>query len=393
MPDVDVWFAIPSASVDKCRRVLPVWRAMGYKTAVLQNRERGEIPADVVVWADAYPGWAESINILHRQIVPAGAPIIVSGGDDMLPDPERSAGQIAREFLERFPDTFGVMQPQGDGFLQAKQYCGSPWLGRVFCRAMYGGRGAMCAAYRHNWADHELFWVSACCGALWERPDLSQFHDHFTRSGGAAPEYWTSAVGAADEADVRTFIARSWLGFPGAAPSPDEQAARGRGLDVSVFRNRYPHTAERYWAARYGGEILAGEPERRMRAALSACAERGRVRVAIFGAGTHTRLSAAALASPPVEIVALVDEDSRVLGAGSGGARPRLLGFPVLAPREAMAMGPHAVVLSSSTQEERLMERARASMPGVPIVRLYGEQAAEMCASGTHPLPPPSGRG
>src|SRR5262245_31422690 len=114
MKHSEVWFAIPSASVDRCRAVLPKWRDMGYKIAVLQNRERGEIPADITVWYDYYPGWPGSINILARDIVPRSAPIIVSGGDDMLPDPNHTAEQIARQFLERFPDTFGVMQPHGD---------------------------------------------------------------------------------------------------------------------------------------------------------------------------------------------------------------------------------------------------------------------------------------
>src|SRR5262249_54265870 len=104
------WFAIPSASPDKCRKVLPALRAMGYKIAVLQNQARADIPADLVVWSDTYPGWAESINILARQVVPRDCPVIVSGGDDMLPDPSQRAGELARQFLGRFPDTLGVMQ-------------------------------------------------------------------------------------------------------------------------------------------------------------------------------------------------------------------------------------------------------------------------------------------
>ena len=67
----EVWFAIPSASVERCRLRLPAWRERGYRIAILQNEERGDIPADITRWSDRYPGWAESINILCRDIVPA----------------------------------------------------------------------------------------------------------------------------------------------------------------------------------------------------------------------------------------------------------------------------------------------------------------------------------
>ncbi len=163
----EVWLALPSASVEMSRKNLPAWRAMGYKVAVYQGRERGEIPADVCVYSDEYHGWSDAVNRLCLSIVPKSADIVVAAGDDMLPDPHVDAGTIGRQFLERYPDLFGVMQPHGDPYLGARLYCGSPWMGRAYFENMYGGRGPTWPQYRHNWTDNEITgWRGAwgCCG-------------------------------------------------------------------------------------------------------------------------------------------------------------------------------------------------------------------------------------
>lgn len=379
MPSKDpaVWFAIPSANPDFCRATLPAWRERGYRVAVLQNHARADIPADLCVWSDHYPGWAASINLLCRDIVPHDAPIVVSGGDDMLPDPDRAAHEIAREFLARFPAGFGVMQPTGDQLLGAGTFCGSPWLGRGWIRAAYQGRGPLHPAYRHNWADNELHWVARCAGALWARPDLTQRHEHFSRTGAPKPDYWAREVEARDRHDVQLFLARAWQGFPGAQPL-------GRPpLDLAPFHAEYPHTAERYWSARYGAALVAEEPTARLAAALRQCAAAGLRRVAIFGAGSHTRAAAAALADSPVAIACFIDDNPAlradatpaaggVTGSGTGGGTGWLWGWPILSVREAAALRPDAVILSSATQEDAL---ARAAAPlhhaGATIIRLY----------------------
>lgn len=361
----EVWFAIPSANPDNCRARLPVWRDMGYRIAVLQNWRRAEIPADIVVWSDSYPGWPGSVNLLCREIVPKSAPIIVTGGDDMLPDPTMTAQEIAAQFLERFPDTFGVMQPTGDGYMSCDGYCGSPWLGRAWIERAYRGGGPMWAEYTHNWADKELRWVAKGLRALWMRPDLTHRHEHFSRAGEERPDYWSAAVAPKDRADVELFLSRKWTRFPGHEPlgemPPYDHELAGEGDD---------RAAEQHWSNLYGPQCVPGSWLQRMRAALQACAVRGQRRVALYGAGTHTRACAAALAEPPVEICAVIDDNPAMHGR-------RLFGFPVVSLEQALSLRPDAVVLSANSHEQSLWERSAPFRAlGVEVVRLYQPTAA-----------------
>lgn len=372
----EVWFAIPSASVARCRSHLPAWREMGYRVCVLQDRERGEIPADRVISCDRYPGWAASVNRLCREAVPPDAAAVVTGGDDLLPAPDRPAPVLLREMLDRFPDSFGVMQPCGDPHLNAGEYCGSPWFGRAWIDAAYGGRGPLWPEYRHNWADHELRWVARGLDVLFDRPDVCQRHEHFTKSGEPAPAHWEASVAANDRHDVELFIARLWRGFPGHAPHGDRAAA-----PPEWWRDRYPGIAERYWATRYGHDRIAGDATRRMRRALHACAERGLRRVVIYGAGTETRAAGDALMDPPVEVVALVDDDPRLRGR-------RLWGFTVAPIEDAAAHRPDAVILSSRCMNETLAARARTLVEaGAILIDASGEGARGCEGSPARPSP------
>ena len=354
-----VWFAIPSASVERCRAVLPAWRERGYKLAVLQNREFGDVGADAVVRADAYPGWAASVNALCREVVPKHAAAVVTGGDDMLPDPHHSAADISRAFCERFPDGFGVMQPTGDGFLHAGEYCGSPWLGRGWIERAFGGRGPMPTGYRHNWADHELRWVARGHHALWLREDLAQRHEHFSRSGETPPAYWVESVGAHDEADCRRFIARSWLGFPGAA-------ALGGTYDHTPFEREYTGVAETHLGARYGVAprgSAAGRARDTVARTLATMAERGVRRVAIFGAGNTLAQAVATLRTPPVEIIGVIDEHP---------ASDAVWGWPILSVAEARQAAPDAIVLCVRGEIRALRARLQRDLPLIDIVTPFG---------------------
>ncbi len=358
----EVWFAIPSANPEKCRKTLPVWREMGYRVAVLQNWKKADIPADLVVWSDQYPGWPQSINILCRDIVPRTAPIVVSGGDDMLPDPNVTADRLAAQFLERFPDTFGVMQPVGDGFMSCQHYCGSPWLGRAFIERMNGGAGPMWGAYTHNWADNELHWVAKGMGVLWQRPDLTHRHDHFTRTGEAKPDYWKATVAPKDQHDVELFLSRKWQRFPGHQPFgagyvyDHDRAAKGDG-----------RIAENHWSNLYGPHGTHGSWIERMRIALIDCAARGHARVGIYGAGTHTRAVVGTFAEPPVDIVCVIDDNERLHGK-------RLFGFPVVSLDQAKSLRLDAVILSANSHEQTLWRNAAPLRDaGVDVVRLYAD--------------------
>ena len=376
-PPAEVWYAIPSASPEKARETLPAWRERGYRVAVLQNQERGEVPADRVLWSDHYPGWAGSINRLIRELVPASAGLIVSGGDDMLPDPDRGAAELAAEFFERFPDGFGVMQPCGDPFFGSENFCGSPWLGRGFCDAAYGGRGPLWAGYRHNWADVELHNVAGALGALWMRPEVTQAHEHFSRSGEPEPAWWSRNVAAADRRDVELLLARRYAGFPGHEPLGGRPP-----LDRAWLVEHVKPVAERVWLDRYSRDALGvRHAAQTLAEALEASAAAGHRAVAVYGAGDHTRRAAAALARPPVPVAAVLDDGAPPPGADAAGCA-RFLGFPLLPPGALLdppagLPAVDAVILSGDSVEDRLWANAaplRAA--GLAVVRLYGGEAA-----------------
>lgn len=359
-----VWFAIPSASIERSRETLPAWREMGYRVAVLQNRERGEIPADITLWSDTYPGWAASVNFLCRAVVPGDAPIIVTGGDDMLPDPARPAHAIAEDFLDRFPHTFGVMQPIGDPYMNAAEYCGSPWLGRAWIHNAYRGIGPMWPEYRHNWADHELHCVAGALGALWQRPDLRHEHRHFARQGREAPEYWRQQVEPHDRADVERFVGRLLTGFPGHEP------IGGPSIPAHRWRAEYRGPALRYWASRYAGDLLNTDAADRLRTALRRVADQGAKRIGIYGAGTELRAAGDALREPPVEITCLIDDDPRVAGS-------RLWGFEIVSLAHAGTLGVDTVLICARAASEQMAQRARATLGGKVRVLSMNDRAEQ----------------
>lgn len=384
----EVWLAIPSANPDLCRWTLPLWRSMGYRVAVLQNRRRAEIPADVVVWREEYPGWAASVNLLAREPALRRAAVIVAAGDDVLPDAHTPAHAIARQFLERFPDGFGVMQPTGDAYMHAEHTCPSPWIGRGWIDRMYGGRGALFPGYRHAWAGMELFWLARGLGALWQRPDLVQHHEHWRRTGRPAPEYIADVRAHARE-ELQLFLARMWLGFPGHEPLPSGRGVRTPQWNAGVLADDPVRLAERRWLAMARHELGPSEPSARMGEALRTLAKRGLTRVAIFGAGAHSRDLADAMREPPVEVVAVIDENPDQRGG-------RLWNVPVISLEDALALRLDAVVLSSFTMEGRLWRSAGALRDrGVEVVCLYGgdrdaDRARPHAERGAGPVVEPS---
>ncbi len=363
MPKPEVYFAIPSANPENCRKHLPAWREMGYKIAILQNHKKADVPADITVWYDYYPGWPGSVNILCREIVPKSATIVVSGGDDMLPDPHHSAEEIGKQFMERFPDTFGVMQPHGDDFEDTTQFCGSPWLGRQWFSKMYGGQGGMCPAYRHLFADDELFWVAGCWNALWTRKDLVQRHEHFHRTNEAKPDYWEKNVQSNEASDTKLFVARSTLGFPGHLPS---EALAGRQFDKSFFLKNYNRRAERHWTKYFAPQFIS-VAEKRVSAALAQCARDGKQRVVLFGAGRHTHRLGNVLKTPAAPVLAIVDDNPTLAGTA-------LWNFPIMSVQEALMLKPDAVIISSDTAQVEMVASAHPlALAGAEIVTLYND--------------------
>ncbi|MEO1512153.1 MAG: hypothetical protein AAFU70_08780, partial [Planctomycetota bacterium] len=105
-----------------------------------------------------------------------------------------------------------------------------------------------------------------------------------------------------------------------------------------------------------------------MERALRGCARRGERRVAIYGAGAHTRRMGPALCEPPLEIVGIVDDDPMRIGS-------RMWNFPVISPEEARDVD--AVIISSDSAETAIWERcAGLRGAGVEVIRLYGPNDA-----------------
>jgi hypothetical protein len=217
MPLCVPWYAIPSAKAERAKANIEQWKAMGYRTAVLLNANvPGEqIGADLVVHLDPYPGYYSAVNHLCRQI-PGDPEIVVTGGDDISPDPKKKATEIAEEFLEHFKGTLGVMQPIGDNWEGTANICGSPWMGRDWIKRSYQGHGPFHRGYFHFYGDEELKRMAERHGMLWQRPDIVQFHRHWSRASVGMPKqdyhakldrYWF--------VDQALFFRRREANFPG----------------------------------------------------------------------------------------------------------------------------------------------------------------------------------
>lgn len=225
MTTPEVWLVLPSANPAKARACNRAWQEQGYRTAFLLNGPAFGAPldaADLVIREREYRGWGNSINHLCTLI---GAPIVVGAGDDMTPHPTLTAGEIGLQFLGRFPDTFGVMQPTGDRWgdhgdgkgALADRICGSPWMGRTFIERWNQGTGPFWHEYFHFYADEEMKVVTERAGILWQRPDIIHDHDHWMRNGGHRPQYMKPAQEKWNQ-DKAVFQRRAAANFPGHEP-------------------------------------------------------------------------------------------------------------------------------------------------------------------------------
>lgn len=218
-----VWYAIPSIRPTKeAQAVLNRWRARGYKVAVQRDPGAGEVDVDLCV-TRPYAGYAEAVNFLALKILAEDphAQWVVTGGDDLFPDPTADPEKIARECENHFEGTLGIMQPTGDRHLQdaqgrcsAERVCISPWMGREWCENVYNGGGPLCAEYFHFFVDEELHEVAQAMGRLWHRRDITQHHGWWSREGRPAPQHFLREKSRWEEAK-NLFSLRKASGFPG----------------------------------------------------------------------------------------------------------------------------------------------------------------------------------
>lgn len=216
---MNVWFATPSANTELASSTFKAWKDRGYKTAAMIDPGAAEPEhVDLIVRCERYLGWGWANNRLCEKL--PDIDWMVFGGDDVLPD-KRHADEIAAECTEHFGGTLGVMQPVGDPMhaYQIKDFCGSPWIGREFRRRANRGFGPFWESYRHFFDDNELQQVAILNKCLWQREDLTHFHNHWSRRN--IPKYphmkpkegWWAI-------SQKIFEARKSAGFPGSELIP-----------------------------------------------------------------------------------------------------------------------------------------------------------------------------
>jgi hypothetical protein len=268
----DVWYCIPSCNPKRAREVTEAWREMGYRVAVLVDRNRledfiwGEDAPDLVVETYTYPGYYRSVNLLAAMLyhgpfwalenaldgrlakkapvgftsefvaIPGsstidgiphvpGAPTLVStlaaiatGGDDIFPDEKQTASEIRDTLYVLREDGWFVAQPIGDVVAMpgTDKICGSPWFGRAWLERGYSGRGPFCSDYFQFYGDEELFNVAKLTGAYVALPDVTQRHEHYHRPGGPSKlDYQARNETHYWSRDQRVFFERQKKNWPG----------------------------------------------------------------------------------------------------------------------------------------------------------------------------------
>ena len=251
---MSVWLTIPSARPpEEANPVLQKWAAMGYGIALWREGDYDlefNGPNVFIIAKEEYPGYAVAVNRLIAELLHArsDAEFFVIGGDDVLPDPNHTADEIAGECRAHFyalacfqhrtcgcitckdrVETFGVMQPTGDRYAngQIDGICGSAWIGREFAKRVNQGKGPLWPEYTHMFVDQELQEVALKYGVLWQRPDLTQLHMQYCRESsaidaqpvdGARPPAHITHDGYTQEHWAKfekLFLMRKAEGFPG----------------------------------------------------------------------------------------------------------------------------------------------------------------------------------
>jgi hypothetical protein len=223
---MSVWYAIATANPENAQRVFPLWKAKGYKVCAFIDLH-APVPyrkqIDLVL-EGVYTGWPNVVNGMCRILLnhDPQSTAIVTGGDDMWPgDHDPQAEKIEMDFLYHFGGSCGIMQPTGDrwmldkdGKAASERICGSPWMGRDYILRANGGRGVFWPEYHQFFADEELRNVADKQRLLWQRSDLTHYHDHWSRRKVSRPEYLVKAQrGWAQDREL--FHERQSQGFPG----------------------------------------------------------------------------------------------------------------------------------------------------------------------------------
>ena len=225
-----VFVVFPSVYPTRAAKSVEKWRAMGYQTGVyLNSTTQGDSGAHKE-WRGPYNGYWDACNFMARILTQGeeSTGIVVYASDDIDPDPTHTADELSAQFVGHFPNYFGVMQPCGDkqgidatGKPAAARICGSPWLGREWVRRAFGGMGAVDSRFRQFYGDELLYEVSKKLGVLWMRPDLTQYHYHWSFGHERQQPYQRKNSEAHWQKDKDLFMAEKAAGFPNSEPLPE----------------------------------------------------------------------------------------------------------------------------------------------------------------------------
>jgi len=217
MPQVAVCF--PSCNPERAATATERWLAQGYEARIFVETGFAPYPAGAILTiADASPGYFAACNVLARAAIEHGCDVVVCIGDDMDPDPYKLGPEIAAEYMEHFPDGFGVMQPIGSGEPGVDVICGSPWFGRGWVERAYGSLGPLWSGYHQFFGDQELAVVAKRLGVLWQRSDLSQHHHHWLFPGGPQKTDYQKANDRWWKPDEKLYRERAKANFPNSNP-------------------------------------------------------------------------------------------------------------------------------------------------------------------------------
>jgi hypothetical protein len=186
MRDPQVYVVMCTVKPDRAQAASKVWNDAGYKMVVFQDAGTTAFTNNPTL-TGPYNGVWKATNLLSRFALQLGADICVFAGDDMTPDPTKTAEQIGREYLERYPTGIGVMQPCADpqgkdetGKPAAARIAGSAWYGKEWIQRAYKGDGPTDGRYWHFYGDESLSRVAEKQNLMWWRPDLIQHHAHWS---------------------------------------------------------------------------------------------------------------------------------------------------------------------------------------------------------------------
>ena len=199
------------------------WIERGYDAMILLDPPNWLVSAEprlhLIHGPIPFPGYYKVINTLTTAAFDAGADVVTCIGDDMLPDPIRTAEDIAQMYLKRFPKGEGILQAVGDaqgekigGEWNSQRICGSPTFGRNWFSEGYPYEGGFCSQYRSFYGDEDLQNVAKKKGLLWQELTLKIDHLHWAFGRSHKQPYHDKAQKNWDE-DAKTFQHRKAADF------------------------------------------------------------------------------------------------------------------------------------------------------------------------------------